>query len=420
MSAKSAKIKAAVLTCALFLLLLGLGMTATAEVVTFWSPFTGPDGVVIETMVDVFNQTEGKEQNVQVEMLIVPWDEYYTKLTVAITSGTSPDLAVAHTERVAGFARQGALLEFRPEVLNRLGIHEDDFIPALWEAGEVNGRRYAIPFDAFPRHIFYNKKLFANAGLDPSNPPDGLEDLILAARALTNREDDVWGLWFALDGSWAYRDFLAIYWQFANDLLSPDNRTVSIEFPDAARRTLEILTDFIHTHQVTPSLPTAFETIMATEKAGMAFSQITHLKALEDTQGLDFGTAPFPQIGPNRATFALGHNFVVPRRARFNESKFEAALTFIEWFNRHALDWAAGGKVPASLRAMEDPRFADLEAQQIAASQLSYMRTPPAVAQMPNVFQSIQENVEAVYAGARTIDEAVSRMEQEIRTILAR
>lgn len=417
MSSKSIKMKTVTLIC---MLVVGMTMSASAEVVTFWSPFTGPDGVVIESMVQAFNETEGKERNVQVDMLIVPWDEFYTKLTVAITSGTGPDLAVAHTERIAGFARQGALLEFRPAVLDRLGIRPDDFIPALWEAGEYNGRRYAIPIDAFPRHVFYNKTLFANAGLDPNALAQGLEEFTRAARALTSKDDDVWGLWFAVQGSWTPRDFLAIYWQYADELLSPDNRDVSPQFRDAATQALGILSDFIHTHQVTPSQPIAFETIMATEKAGIAFSQITHVKALEDTPGLDFGTAPFPQFGPKPATFALGHNFIVPRKPRADEAKFEATLVFIEWFTRHGFDWAAGGKVPASLKVMEDPRFADLEAQQIAASQLDYMRTPPSTPQMPNVFQAIQENTEAVFAGIRTVDEAVTRMEQEIRSALAR
>lgn len=412
------KAKITVVVCVLALF--GMTMSASAEVVTFWSPFTGPDGAVIEAMVDDFNKTVGKEQDIQVELLIVPWGEYYTKLTVSVASGTGPDLAVAHTERIAGFARQGALLEFRPAVIERLGIKGDDFIPALWEAGEVNGRRYAVPIDAFPRHIFYNKKLFAQAGLDPEKPPHDLEELTIAAQRVADRDKDVWGLWFALDGAWPTRDFLAIYFQFADDLLSPDGRGVSAEFRETAKRVLEIQTGFLRTHQVTPTQPVAFETIMATEKAGIAFSQITHVKALEETPGLQFGTAPFPQVGPRPATFALGHNFIIPRRPRLSDAKLEATLVFIEWFTRHGFDWAAGGKVPASLKVMEDPRFAELEAQQIAASQLNYMRTPPAVAQAPNVFQSLQENLEAVYAGSRTIDDAVSRMEQEIRSALAR
>ena len=217
---------------------------------------------------------------------------------MSVASGTGPDLAVAHTERIAGFARQGALLEFRPTVIERLGIKGDDFIPALWEAGEVNGRRYAVPIDAFPRHIFYNKKLFAQAGLDPEKPPHDLEELTIAAQRVADRDKDVWGLWFALDGASPTRDFLAIYFQFADDLLSPDGRGVSAEFRRRPSESSRSKRAFPDSSVWTPTQPVAFETIMATEKAGIAFSRSPTSKLSKTRQVSNLGQRPSRKSGP--------------------------------------------------------------------------------------------------------------------------
>src|SRR5690606_15686889 len=118
------------------------------------------------------------ELGVNVEMLIVPWDEYYTKLTVSMASNQAPNLAISHSHRVPAFAQEGTLLEFSPEALESLEINAEDFIPALWEAGEYDGARYALPIDAFPRNIYYNKTVFENAGLDPEAPPTNMEEMV--------------------------------------------------------------------------------------------------------------------------------------------------------------------------------------------------------------------------------------------------
>src|SRR4051794_17520547 len=72
----------------------GVAMAATLLVaaanaeakVEFWSPFTGPDGTAIDALVKRFNDTAGKQAGVEVNLLIIPWEQYYTKLSVALAS----------------------------------------------------------------------------------------------------------------------------------------------------------------------------------------------------------------------------------------------------------------------------------------------------------------------------------------------
>lgn len=404
---------------ALAAVILLVGFNAQAQTtVDFWSPFTGPDGEVIEAMVETFNSTTGEDAEVQINLLIVPWDEYYTKLTVALSSGRAPNLAIAHSHRIAGFVEEGALAPFDPAALEEADIQAEDYIPVLWNAGEMEGAQYAVPIDAFPRHLYYNKELFEQAGLDPESPPQNLEELVDAAQKVSELGDDVYGLFFRLGGAWVARDFYTIYWQFANDLLASDMQSVSPEFEEAAIKTLEILTSFINEHQVAPTVDIEeYESPFLQDKIGVAFSQITELPLFRDASDLEYGVAPFPLLGDQQATFALGHNFILP--VGQDEEDLAASLTFIEWFSQNSLEWARGGKVPASFAVLESPEFAELEDQHVVASQLDYMKLPPTIAKQPTIDRIVQETIEQVYAGRLSINEAVSNMATQINSTLA-
>jgi multiple sugar transport system substrate-binding protein len=266
--------------------------------------------------------------------------------------------------------------------------------------------------------MYYNKELFREAGLDPDNPPTNLEGLIDAGQRITDHSQGVWGLWFAKSGSWVARDFYSVYWQFEPNLLSEDQRSVSPGFGEAARQALEVMSAFINEYEISPAEPADFE-LFVQDRVGMAFSQITHLLLLEQTPGLDFASAPFPQFGEHPATFALGHNFVMPRGRDQSEERVNASLVFFDWFANHSLEWVAGGKVPASLVTLQDERFTGLTNQVVAASQLEYMKLPPAILQMPAINEVVIETLEELYARRINVDQAVDQMINRINQALA-
>jgi len=45
------------------------------------------------------------------------------------------------------------------------------------EEASYNGKLYALPFDTDARVLYYNKKLFKEAGLDPNKPPRTISEL---------------------------------------------------------------------------------------------------------------------------------------------------------------------------------------------------------------------------------------------------
>lgn len=396
-------------------------LAALAGEVEFWSPFTGPDGTAIDALVKEFNAGAGAAAGVSVNLLIIPWDDYYTKLSVSMASRTAPDLAVMHSHQIAGFVKQGALEAYTPEEIAAAGLAEADYIPQLWSAGVVADQRYGVPIDAFPRHIYFNKTLFTEAGLDPDNPPRTGAELLDAATKIQALGNGVHGLHFQLNGSGAFRNFYSIYWQYQDELYNADQTDVAEGFADAAKKSLETLKAYMDAGLAPKEIISDVPAQFAQNKYGIVINQITDLpvyQAAAADQGLNFGVAPLPTFGERPATFALGHNFVIPRGTP-PEARADA-LVFIKWIGDNSIAWAKTGKMPAKLTTLHSDEFKALPEQSIVATSLDYVHFPPALSVQPQVDRVVQTTAEAFYAGQVDIDQAVQMLVDGIRQELAK
>jgi sn-glycerol 3-phosphate transport system substrate-binding protein len=59
-----------------------------------------------------------------------------------------------------------------------------DFLPRVTSYYTVQGTQYAMPFNTSGPVLYYNKKAFSAAGLDPNSPPKSLADVRTAAEKL--------------------------------------------------------------------------------------------------------------------------------------------------------------------------------------------------------------------------------------------
>jgi multiple sugar transport system substrate-binding protein len=101
--------------------------------------------------------------DVTVEFVAQPFDQYYTLLGTAMQTGEGPDVMLFNG---------GGQLRDRTDSLLPLDdyVAEDMGRLAGWEAFSEDGTIYAAPVTLQGHPIYYNKALYAEAGLDPDNP----------------------------------------------------------------------------------------------------------------------------------------------------------------------------------------------------------------------------------------------------------
>ena len=175
------------------LALLALGPHELAQVPTgrtvvrYWAGWTGVEGVAIQKIVQRFNQSVGAEKNIWVEYCAV--SNVDQRMLISTAGGDPPDVALLYDYIVAQFAEQGALLPL-DDLAREFNIQQTDFKPIWWDIGVYQNRLFALPAPPYTPALFYNKRLFREAGLDPNRPPRTIAEFDDYAAKLTRRGPD--------------------------------------------------------------------------------------------------------------------------------------------------------------------------------------------------------------------------------------
>jgi ABC-type glycerol-3-phosphate transport system substrate-binding protein len=156
---------------------------ATRLHVVVWSGWVGVEEEAFERMVSMFNASQDRYQFQNFSTV-----EEDTRIFRAITAGTPPDLFFLwNTSYIGALAANGAIQPL-DGLLRKWGLREDDFVPGALDQARYRGRLYGVPFLVDASAFYWNRDVFAEAGVDPNRPPRTLEELLDLAVKLTKRD----------------------------------------------------------------------------------------------------------------------------------------------------------------------------------------------------------------------------------------
>src|ERR1700704_4151053 len=188
------------------------GAAQPKATITYWNGLTGADGKVMDELIDRFTQDTG----IKIEQQRIPWTELYAKLQVAVPAGEGPDLALIHTVEVPHFASDGVLEAIDDATATGKGFRGEDYLPATWQGGTFQGKRYSLPLDV-PQHIMYlNVKVMKDAGLVGADGrprvPGSRDELVTMAKRITKADTFGFAIGTANPGryTWGFHNLL---WQ---------------------------------------------------------------------------------------------------------------------------------------------------------------------------------------------------------------
>ncbi|NEN75752.1 sn-glycerol-3-phosphate ABC transporter substrate-binding protein UgpB [Pelistega sp. NLN82] len=153
--------------------------------ITFWHSMEGTLGELVNQMTDDFNKS-------QTEYTVVPtykgnYTEGMNAGIAAYRAGQAPDiLQVFEVGTATMMFSKGAIKPIQ-EMSEEIGnpIDSNKFVPGI--AGyysDTNGKLASMPFNSSTPVFYYNKDLFAKAGLDVNNPPKTYQEIREAAKKL--------------------------------------------------------------------------------------------------------------------------------------------------------------------------------------------------------------------------------------------
>ncbi len=172
-----------------------------------------------------------------VEIVVGPTDrgEDLQKLLSGVVGNSPPDVFRRESLLFGDIAARGILRpldDFIEQDKSRPdGIHKEDYLDAVWESGQYQGKMYGLPESSNPVVLAYNRELFRQAGLDPDMPPMTWDEWREAARKLTVR--DKAGRIRQLGLMFYGRDDLSFYMaQLGGQVFSEDGRRCSLDSPE--------------------------------------------------------------------------------------------------------------------------------------------------------------------------------------------
>lgn len=141
------------------------------------------------TLTPVVSAFEEANPNIKIDLQNVggPADTY-TKIDNVLAAGEGlPDIAQIEYYALAQYAITGELAD-----LTEMGAADlkDQYTPGTWNAVTMadSGKVFALPMDSGPMALFYNEKVFKEAGID--TPPTTWEEYYEAAKKIRTLGDD--------------------------------------------------------------------------------------------------------------------------------------------------------------------------------------------------------------------------------------
>ncbi|MDG5471174.1 ABC transporter substrate-binding protein [Jeotgalibacillus sp. ET6] len=383
------------------------------QTLSFWAPFSGPDGPQMEEIVNSFNDSQ---EDVQVDMQIVPQSEYYTTVDLSLSGQQeSPDVLIMHGDQIPTYAAQNILKNVDTIVGDT--ISQDDYHPTAWDGVEVDGNLYGVPLDIHPLMFYYNKDMFEAAGLDPEAPPTNREEFVDMAKQLTNEEAGEWG--YAVPTLWPQQFiFPTIVYQNGGELVTDEGSTANFASPEAVEA-LEFLSSLIYEEGVSPEnvQQDGELTLFLQGKSAMHMNGPWMLSQFEDSD-LNFGVAPVPQLGTEtEAVFANSHNFVIPETVQ-DEGKLEAISTFLNYVADNGQAWAESGQAPVSKAVYESDEFNEMKQQPQVAKQFDYAQFSPNVENWGPLSDPLYSAINEVLLGSMEAQEALEQAQQDAQSRL--
>lgn len=154
-----------------------------------------------ERMENIKEAFEEQNDDIEVELVNVPGEEYGQHLLTRFASGDIYDI-VQLAENSYYFANQGVLEDLTPWAEEDEDFDLDDFYEVGVDAYTHNDRLYGLPLRLGTVMMFYNKDLLDQHGLDYPDENSTWEEIAEMAETISNPSEGVFGM-NPLGGWWA-------------------------------------------------------------------------------------------------------------------------------------------------------------------------------------------------------------------------
>ncbi|WP_219835606.1 ABC transporter substrate-binding protein [Paenibacillus sp. R14(2021)] len=265
---------------------------------------------------------ESDNPGIKVEVLPTPLSDYTTKINSLISIDQAPDVFMSgnDTELISG--KNGQLYDWTGKMDEDKNFF-DNFYPGIIPNWLVDGKLYGIPGLMNSYGVFYNKKMFADAGLSEPKAGWTYEEMMTDAQKLA-KKGEMFGLYMqATNDPFGMSNYAASAGDtpFADSITNATKVTVSPKFEEA----VNLYRDGVAAGSIAPFSQVVDNYANLFKEGKVPMLQAGQWYAddfIRNAKDLQWGYAPSPIVEKSVATYdAIG--FASPAKVKNPEAVYK-------------------------------------------------------------------------------------------------
>lgn len=363
---------------------------------------------------------EAKHPGVKVRLEWGGPGDFFGVILTRSAGGVPPDVFFMYEFKLPYFASKNALMDLTPFVERDFREDLKDFLPVAKEIFTYQDKLYAMPVSLAPVVLFYNRKIFDDAGLPYPNADWTWDDLRTAAIKITLRDQQGRIMQYGLNGipHFEMLEMVTGKRRLTSNPLSANNDDPEI------RSALNFFINLIVTDHVSPDLAAQREQntvdMFAAGKAAMAIGGRWNTPGWNSISGFSYDAVPIPKWrNGHRSSYTHAVGYSVSSLSKNKELSWE----FIKYLGgRECLAMLSrlGDTVPARLSVLESDAFLSPDIQPandrafidaLNGAEFIQVTYPP----LPEYYK---QSIESILAGQTTVEKAMRDVQSSLNRFI--
>ena len=396
--------------------LLGPGPDADAQsAITLKFMRPGRFDVVERVFRPIVAEFEKENPGIKVEFVDMGWDEYFKRLPIMLSSGTTPDVML---NQQGGIYQYGAEDQFL--ALDRF-IDEDlrkQLAPGLLEANTVNGRVVGIASSVGAYVLWYRADLFQKAGL--TRPPETWQELLTYAETI-KAKTGVPGLGLHAKPGVDLADTYAYFYHtgVGRPLWDAKLNQIDLRAPGATEA-LRFMKRLVDSPGVQPHVDQydrpALRSLLRDGKIGMMFDGPWILNVIKEQLAGPSPVIRAAQVpgGPGgRHSITVVDAWVIPAHTKHPAEAWKLLRYLVRPANQAAHD-SGYGSIPPQDAVARMPEFQAAQFKELVAALKHGYSSRVSTPRYGEVNDRLPENVQRVLIGRATPEQALQDLTKQM------
>jgi arabinogalactan oligomer/maltooligosaccharide transport system substrate-binding protein len=386
---------------------LSFGVAAEAATeITVWHAYRGDEKAAFEKVVGQFN---GRQKDIAVKTLAVPYDAYADKITAAVPRGKGPDVFIFAQDRLGGWVEAGQTIE--PIDFFLEDKTTASLVPGMMPAMTYRDTVYGLPLNYKSIAMIYNTALV-------KTPPKTTAELVKLAKGMTDASTGRFGLAYEYSN---YFFHAALMNAFGGQVFASGAAPV-IDSPQNVAAVKTML-KWYRQDGILPADPssTLIASLFNEGKAPIVVSGPWFLGEVQDK--VKYAIAPLPLVSeagnkPMKPWLTVEGVYVSA-----GSKHKEQAYTFAEYLvspEAAVVLALEGGQLPTNKAVYSDPRVAKNATLQGFRKQLDTAVPMPNYAEMTLMWSPVTTAMNKIVKGSATPEAALKEAQETVKANIAK